>query len=36
MKQRSKTGEPEEKRRALAVEVLKGAERVPRTAGYMG
>ena len=36
MKQRSKTGEPEEKRRALAVEVLKGAVRVPRTAGYLG
>ena len=36
MKRRSKTGEPEEKRRALAVEVLKGTERVPRTAGYMG
>lgn len=36
MKQRSKTGEPEEKRRALALEVLKGAVRVPRTAGYLG
>ena len=36
MKQRSKSGQPVEKRRTLATAVLNGAERVPRTAGYMG
>ena len=34
MKQRSKSGETDEKRRALAVDMLKGAVRVPRSRVY--
>ena len=36
MKQRSKTGAPQEKRRGLAVAVMEGAERIPRSPNYMG
>jgi hypothetical protein len=36
MKQRSEADDPRVKRRALAMAVLKGAERVPRSPGYMG
>ena len=36
MKQRIDTGSPEEKRHRLAVNILKGTVRIPRTAGYMG
>jgi hypothetical protein len=36
MKQRIAGGSPEEKRHQLAVNILKDAVRVPRTAGYLG
>ena len=36
MKQRSKSGTPQEKRRSLAVAVMEGAERIPRSPNYMG
>jgi len=36
MKQRSKEGSPQEKRRNLAVAIMEGAERVPRSTNYMG
>ena len=36
MKQRSKEGSPQEKRRSLAVAVMEGAERIPRSPNYMG
>jgi len=36
MRQRQQSGQPPEKRRRLAVAVLQGARRVPRTPGYMG
>ena len=36
MKQRITEGSPDDKRQTLAVNILKEAVRVPRTAGYMG
>ena len=36
MKQRIDSGSPEEKRHRLAVNILNGTVRIPRTAGYMG
>ncbi len=36
MKQRISQGSPEQKRHQLALNILKAAVRVPRTAGYMG
>jgi formate dehydrogenase iron-sulfur subunit len=36
MKQRNREGTPEEKRQKLAMNILKEAVRIPRTAGYMG
>ncbi len=36
MKQRSKIGAPQEKRRSLAVAVMESAERIPRSPNYMG
>jgi carbon-monoxide dehydrogenase iron sulfur subunit len=36
MKQRIEKGRPEEKRYQLALNILNGAVRVPRTVGYMG
>ena len=36
MKQRSKEGRPDQKRRGLATAILNEAVRVPRTANYMG
>ena len=36
MKQRNDSGSPAQKRRQLAVRIMESAERVPRTANYMG
>jgi Fe-S-cluster-containing dehydrogenase component len=36
MKERQSAGMPAEKRRDLATAVMTGAERIPRTPGYMG
>lgn len=36
MKQRITEGAPEKRRHQLALNIMKAAERIPRTAGYMG